>query len=70
GMAGTYGHEAKKRSISETIYGQSWGPIVRAQKKDEVLLATGYSCRCQAKLIDGIEIQHPVTALLTFFSAR
>lgn len=62
GMAGTYGHEAKNRATSETIYGQSWAHHVAASAGD--LLADGYSCRSQVKLVDGIRLRHPVRALL------
>jgi FAD/FMN-containing dehydrogenase/Fe-S oxidoreductase len=67
GMAGTFGHEADKRSLSEAIYSQSWAPIVAADRGHDALLATGYSCRCQAELIDDVAIPHPVQALLSMF---
>ena len=62
GMAGTFGHEADHRKMSEQIYKQSWAKIVHQQ--GDSLLATGYSCRCQARLIDHISLRHPVQALL------
>ena len=62
GMAGTYGHEAKHRATSETIYRQSWTNHVHASAGD--LLADGYSCRSQVKIVDGIRLRHPVRALL------
>ena len=62
GMAGTYGHEAAHRATSEIIYGQSWARHV-AENPDG-LLADGYSCRCQAKLVDGRRLPHPVEVLL------
>ena len=34
-----------------------------AEGRDRVL-ATGYSCRCQAETIDHVRLQHPVQALL------
>lgn len=63
GMAGTYGHEAEHRATSERIYGQSWARHVAADGRVPPL-ATGYSCRSQAKLIDGILLRHPVQELL------
>ncbi|RXZ45617.1 D-2-hydroxyglutarate dehydrogenase YdiJ [Crenobacter cavernae] len=63
GMAGTYGHEADKRAMSEKIYQLSWAGIV-AGRGDTALLATGYSCRCQTALVDGVELPHPAQALL------
>ena len=64
GMAGLYGHEAANRSTSETIYGLSWGPILADARHAGRTLATGYSCRCQAALIDGLQLMHPVQLLL------
>jgi len=65
GMAGTYGHEARHRATSERIYALSWQEKVTAYGKQGRLLATGYSCRSQAKLIDGVRLQHPAQALLS-----
>jgi Fe-S oxidoreductase len=64
GMAGTWGHEAEHRAMSEHIYGLSWAPHVAAAGTSGTLLADGYSCRSQAKLIDGASLPHPVQALL------
>ncbi len=64
GMAGTFGHEADKRALSETIYRQSWQGIVAGQRDDSPLLATGYSCRCQVALMDDVALPHPASALL------
>ena len=62
GMAGTYGHEARHRATSETIYRQSWALRVHESAGD--LLADGYSCRSQVKIVDGLRLRHPVRALL------
>jgi FAD/FMN-containing dehydrogenase/Fe-S oxidoreductase len=62
GMAGTFGHEAEHREMSERIYDLGWRQIV-AQHGDR-LVATGYSCRSQVKRFDGVRIDHPVQALL------
>jgi FAD/FMN-containing dehydrogenase/Fe-S oxidoreductase len=63
GMAGTYGHEARHRVTSERIYALSWQEKVAAHGRGGRLLATGYSCRSQAKLVDGIVLPHPAQAL-------
>ncbi|MDP4021355.1 FAD-binding and (Fe-S)-binding domain-containing protein [Methylobacterium sp. NEAU 140] len=68
GMAGTYGHEAAHRATSEVIYGQSWARHV-AGAGDGALLADGYSCRSQVKLVDGVRLRHPVQALLAHVRA-
>ena len=64
GMAGTYGHEAEHRDTSETIYAMSWGPQVAKWAGSGRLLATGYSCRSQVKIVDGQMLPHPAQALL------
>ncbi|MBI0535226.1 FAD-binding oxidoreductase [Roseomonas sp. KE2513] len=61
GMAGTYGHEAEHRSMSEHLYGLSWAPQVRSGGE---VLATGFSCRSQVKRLDGVALRHPAQALL------
>lgn len=63
GMAGTYGHEARHRATSETIYNASWARHV-SEAPGCTLLADGYSCRSQAKLADGVRLRHPAQALL------
>src|SRR5690606_18217143 len=47
GMAGTYGHEAEHQQESRQLYAMSWQQPV--QEHGERLLATGFSCRCQAE---------------------
>jgi Fe-S oxidoreductase len=64
GMAGLYGHERANRSSSETIYGLSWGPLLADPRHAGRTVATGYSCRCQAKMIDGVHLTHPLQLLL------
>src|SRR5215211_3912503 len=64
GMAGTWGHEAEHRATSERIYGLSWADHVATAGASGTLLADGYSCRSQVKLIDGVRLLHPVQALL------
>lgn len=63
GMAGTYGHEAENRATSERIYGLSWAKLVADKGRTGRLLADGYSCRSQAKIIDGVRLPHPVETL-------
>ncbi|PHK96729.1 hypothetical protein CR162_02160 [Pseudoroseomonas rhizosphaerae] len=62
GMAGTYGHEAEHRDTSARIYDLSWRGHVARQ--GERLLASGYSCRSQVKRFDGVQLRHPIQALL------
>jgi Fe-S oxidoreductase len=64
GMAGLYGHELAHRETSEAIYRLSWGPILADPDVRSRTSATGYSCRCQVKLMDGIRLKHPIQVLL------
>jgi Fe-S oxidoreductase len=64
GMAGTYGHLRDHRDTSERIYEMSWRPQVAAISPEAPAVATGYSCRAQAKLVDAIVLPHPAQALL------
>jgi len=68
GMAGTYGHETEHRATSEHIYGMSWGPQVIKWAQGGRLLATGYSCRSQVKIMDKQTLAHPAQALLECLS--
>jgi (R)-2-hydroxyglutarate dehydrogenase len=69
GMAGTWGHEAEHRATSEHIYSLSWARHVAKPGRAGRLLADGYSCRSQAKLVDGASLPHPVQALLAAIRA-
>ncbi|CAM3574000.1 FAD-binding and (Fe-S)-binding domain-containing protein [Halomonas lysinitropha] len=64
GMSGTYGHEARNRETSRTIYAQSWQPVVEDENNLGRLLATGYSCRSQAKRFSDASLPHPLQGLL------
>lgn len=65
GMSGTYGHESRNVQISRHIYTQSWEPILKSAKQE--FLATGYSCRSQAKRMENRELRHPVEVLLDLY---
>jgi Fe-S oxidoreductase len=62
GMAGTFGHEAEHREMSERLYDMGWRQKVAAH--GNALVVSGYSCRSQIKRFDGVRIDHPVQALL------
>lgn len=61
GMAGTYGHEAEHRQLSEKIYNQSWK--AKQQEHGHKLLVTGYSCRTQIKRLENEKALHPIQLL-------
>ncbi|WP_096084514.1 D-2-hydroxyglutarate dehydrogenase YdiJ [Agaribacterium haliotis] len=66
GMAGTFGHEQRNRELSTQIYDLSWRNAV-ANNDAGQLLATGYSCRCQIKREQQVQVQHPLAALSSLF---
>ncbi|WP_454278232.1 FAD-binding and (Fe-S)-binding domain-containing protein [Sphingomonas sp. Marseille-Q8236] len=56
GMAGLFGHEAQNQKLSRDIFALSWADVTR----DDAMLATGFSCRCQTKRLTGRRPLHPV----------
>ena len=60
GMAGTFGHEARNRPLSEKLYGMSWQP---ALARPGEVTATGYSCRSQVRHMEGRALPHPLQLL-------
>ncbi|TYL47776.1 FAD-binding and (Fe-S)-binding domain-containing protein [Marinomonas sp. IMCC 4694] len=64
GMAGTYGHETANQETSKTVYDASWKDKVTAPALLGKLVATGYSCRSQAKRFDDANLPHPIQTLL------
>lgn len=68
GMAGTYGHEARHRENSLALFGSSWAPALREAEGRAV--ATGYSCRSQAERAAGVQLEHPISALLDYVRAE
>ncbi|MEZ0212517.1 MAG: FAD-binding and (Fe-S)-binding domain-containing protein [Xanthobacteraceae bacterium] len=69
GMAGTWGHQAENRAMSEHMYRLSWAQHVAVAGPLGTLLADGYSCRSQTTLVDGVNLRHPVQALLAAIRA-
>ena len=69
-MAGTFGHEARNRPISERLYAMSWKPEVDASGDTDSLMATGYSCRSQVKEIDNKRLPHPFQVIDKIMSER
>jgi Fe-S oxidoreductase len=65
GMSGTYGHEARNVATLNFIFEQSWEPVLDAADNaaEGELLATGYSCRSQAKRYRAQRLRCPVEVL-------
>jgi Fe-S oxidoreductase len=49
GMAGSFGYQAETAEVSRQMAEISLAPAVRAAPKDSIVLADGFSCRCQIK---------------------
>ncbi|NDH16931.1 MAG: hypothetical protein EBY48_07640 [Opitutae bacterium] len=64
GMAGSFGYQAETAEVSRQMAELSLAPTVRAAPKDTVVLADGFSCRCQIK--DVTERKAMNLALLTW----
>ena len=69
GMAGLYGHERSNRETSREIYDLSWRPILADARYAERTVATGYSCRSQVELMDGVRLMHPLQLFLRSLGA-
>ena len=69
GMAGTFGHEKDKLETSKGVFGLSWQPNLAKLDPDRCL-ATGYSCRSQAKRFEHIKMKHPVQVLVRILTSR
>ncbi|WP_152046383.1 FAD-binding and (Fe-S)-binding domain-containing protein [Aureimonas psammosilenae] len=69
GMAGMFGHEAEHAALSRTIFDQSWIPAL-AEHTPGMILATGFSCRCQTKRFAGFRPAHPIEAIATRLGVR
>jgi Fe-S oxidoreductase len=70
GMAGLYGHERANRERSEAIYRLSWANHLADPEVAGRVVASGYSCRSQASIVDGVDLPHPVQMLLARVKAK
>ena len=61
GMAGMFGHETQNQAMSKTLFDLSWASALGDDYN--LILATGFSCRCQTKRFAGFRPRHPIEAL-------
>lgn len=61
GMAGSYGLESHHIEDSKKLFNMSWQQHMRDER---VILATGFSCRCQIKRCSTAKPMHPIQYLL------
>lgn len=58
GMAGSFGYEKEHYDLSEKIGEGILFPAVRSKKKDDTLVANGFSCRHQIAHFTGVKPKH------------
>ncbi|MEL6892536.1 MAG: FAD-binding and (Fe-S)-binding domain-containing protein [Actinomycetota bacterium] len=64
GMAGVFGHERANQTMSHDLWRLSWDEAIDdARTTGAVVVATGYSCRSQARRIAGVPLHHPLDLL-------
>ena len=62
GMAGLFGHEAEHQDLSRDLFDLSWRTPL--EEAGPTALATGFSCRSQARRLGPYTLPHPAAALL------
>ncbi len=65
GMAGLFGHQSRHQPVSRRLYDMSWRAAVEG---DLPVLATGFSCRCQAERLSGRSLSHPLGMIATLLA--
>jgi FAD/FMN-containing dehydrogenase/Fe-S oxidoreductase len=63
GMAGSFGYEREHYEISRQVGEQRLFPRVRQAIADDVIVASGFSCRMQIEHFTGRQAIHPATLL-------
>ena len=63
GMAGSFGYAREHFDISRRIGERRLLPVARALKPDEMLVASGVSCRHQVRDLAGVSPRHPAELL-------
>jgi hypothetical protein len=62
-MAGSFGYEARHADLSRRIAEDRLLPAVRALRRDDLLVADGFSCRHQIASLSGEQALHFAEAL-------
>lgn len=63
GMSGIFGHEVENQKLADDIFKLAWKPTVeRLLGEKSIILATGFSCRCQLKNHQ-VAVVHPLQYL-------
>ena len=70
GMAGSFGYAREHFDISRQIGERRLLPAARALETNEVLVASGVSCRTQVRDLAGVSARHPVELLASLLAVR
>ena len=63
GMAGSFGYQKDTYEVSKQMAELSLAPAVRAADSDTLIVADGFSCRCQIRDMTGRDAVHSAVAL-------
>jgi (R)-2-hydroxyglutarate dehydrogenase len=69
GMAGVFGHQAERQTMSAALFDRGWRGRLDASGAS-TNCASGYSCRSQAKRFGFADVVHPVQVMAELLSAR
>lgn len=67
GMAGMFGHMERHQQTSRRLYDMSWRETIEA---GEPVVATGFSCRCQAERLSQRRVSHPLGEIARAFAVK
>ncbi|MGV1988709.1 FAD-binding and (Fe-S)-binding domain-containing protein [Agrobacterium sp. 22-221-1] len=65
GMAGLFGHQKRHQPMSRRLFDFSWRSHIESR---DIVAATGFSCRCQAKRLSGTQPSHPLGMIADLLS--
>lgn len=60
GMAGLFGHQERHQEVSRKLFDLSWRDQLQG---DLPIVATGFSCRCQAERLGDKALRHPLAII-------
>ena len=71
GMAGNYGYQIETSAYSKKIYDLSWKDILQGYSSEDIVLATGFSCRSQVSLYSNkVNVMHPIVFINKYLTGE
>lgn len=67
GMAGLFGHQRRHQDVSRNLFAASWQEQMNA---DQVITATGFSCRSQVARLTPHKLRHPLGLVAQFVNVE